>query len=50
MRRKYAVSPYRHIMVGGKRRAWITFPTKERAVSFIKERRLKNALLYVKKR
>jgi hypothetical protein len=50
MRNKFAVSPYRHIKVGGRRRAWITFPTKEKATNFIKERRLKNALIYVKKR
>lgn len=50
MKKKYAVSPYKHIKVGGKKRAFVTFSTKENAVAFIKKRRLKNALLYVKKK
>jgi len=50
MRGKYAVSPYKYVKVNGRRRAWITFPTKEKAISFIKKRRLKNALLYVKRK
>ena len=49
MNKKYAVSPYKYVRVGGKRRAWITFPTKSKAIAFIKKWRLKNAILYVKK-
>jgi len=47
---KYAVSPYRHIKVGGRKRAWISFPTREKAIKFIKKRRLKHALLYTRKK
>jgi len=44
----YAVSPYKHIKVYGKKRAWITFNTKKEAVNFVKKRRLKHALIYKK--
>ena len=45
----WAVSPYKHVIVGGRKRSWITFSEKEKAIEFIKERRLKHALLYKKK-
>ena len=49
MRGKYAVSPYKYVKVNGKKKAWITFSTKDKAVAFIKKRKLKHAILYVKK-
>ena len=49
VRGKYAVSPRKYVKVSGRRRAWITFQTKEKAVSFIKKRKLKGALLYKRK-
>lgn len=45
----YAVSPYKHVMVNGRKRSWITFSNESAAVNFIKERKLKHALLYKKR-
>lgn len=50
MKGEYAVSPYKYVNIGGKRKAWITFPTKQKALNFIKKRRLKKALLYKRKK
>ena len=37
VRGKYAVSPRKYLKVSGRRRAWITFPTKEKAVALLKK-------------
>ena len=47
---KYIVSPYKYIKIGGKRRASVSFQTKAKAIEFIKKRRLKHAILYVRKK
>lgn len=45
---QYIVSPYKQVKIGGRKRGWISFKTKKQAVSFIKRRKLKRAILYRK--
>ena len=47
---KFIVSPYKHIKIGGKKRASVGFSTRKSAMGFIKKRRLRNAILLVRKR
>jgi len=49
-RSKFGVSPYKAVKYHGRMRGWIPFPTKAKAISFIRARRLKHALLYVRKK
>jgi len=49
-RSKFGVSPYKRVKYHGRMRGWIPFDTKAKAVSFIRTRRLKHALLYVRKK
>jgi len=43
------VSPFKHIMISGQKRASVGFDTRKEAVAFIKRRRLKKAILLIKK-
>jgi hypothetical protein len=49
-RSKFGVSPYKRVKYHGRMRGWIPFATKAKAVSFMRARRLKHAILYVRKK
>jgi hypothetical protein len=47
--KKYVVSPSRKVQYGGKIRETVGFNTRGQAMNFIAKKKLKNALLYVRK-
>lgn len=47
---KYLVLPRRHVMVGGKKRASVSFETLEKAKEFVKKRKLKGVLFMKRKK